>query len=64
MIQTISLLLQVDAAVLKQKLADLSTSGQPLLNGDQDEEIPTEEGMEEFVEHLVESLEHKTKNGQ
>lgn len=40
------------------KLADLClVKGTSLLNGDQDEEIPSKESMEEFVEHLVQSFE-------
>ena len=50
-------IIQVDAAVLKQKLVDTPQNGLSVLSGDQDEEVPTEEGMEEFVDHLVESLE-------
>ena len=49
--------LQVDSAVLKQKLDGLSVC-QPIDNGDQDEEVPTEESVEEYVDHLVQSLEH------
>ena len=50
---------QADVAELRQKLVEATASGQPLLNGDQDEEIPSEENMEEYVDHLVESLEHE-----
>ena len=53
------LALQADVAELRQKLVEAAASGQPPLNGDQDEEIPSEENMEEYVEHLVESLEHE-----
>ena len=49
--------MQVDSAVLKLNLDDLSAS-QPIDNGDQDEEVPTEESVEEYIEHLVQSLEH------
>ena len=51
----------MDSALLKLKLDDLSTC-QPIVNGDEDEEMPTEEGVEEYIEHLVQSLEH-TKTG-
>ena len=50
--------------MLKLKLDNLSTC-QLTANGDQDEEVPTEEGVEEYIEHLVQSLEHtKTENEQ
>ena len=49
--------MQVDSALLKRNVDDLSTC-QPIDNGDQDEEVPTEENVEEYIEHLVQSLEH------
>ena len=53
--------LQVEAAVLRQKFKDISGSGYswPVFSGEEDEEILTEEYMEEFVDHLVEGLEHE-----
>ena len=44
--------------MLKQKF----NGGGHLFSGEQDEEIPTEEGMEEFVDHFVESFEHERKD--
>ena len=45
--------------MLRQKVNDISGSSHswPLFSGERDEEIPTEEGMEEFVDHLIESCE-------
>jgi hypothetical protein len=46
---------------LKQNLDGWSAC-QPIDNGDQDEQVPTEESVEEYIEHLVQSLEHVNTN--
>ena len=56
LIDIVLCVLQVEAALLRQKLSDFSITGQSF-NGETDEELPTEESIEEYVEHLVESLE-------
>ena len=47
--------------MLKQNLDGISVC-QPIDSGDQDEQVPTEESVQEYIEHLVQSLEHINTN--
>ena len=49
--------LQVDSSMLKQNLDGMLVC-QPMDNGDQDEQVPTEESVQEYIEHIVQSLEN------
>ena len=53
----------MDLEELRQQTTGLGTSGGPVagVNGDQEEETPPEEGLKEFVEHIVESYEQETE---